>query len=124
MFPFRILAAVALMFLSSQAAIGQAPPPVRQIVFSGYYGMPETVQLTAGRPVTLEFVNRSWNRHNFAARKFFASSQILSGDVRKGNVTLEKGQVKRVTLIPAPGRYRSFCVFHRDLGMRGEIVVS
>ena len=114
----------ALLLAVAPASAAQAPSPVVPIVLQGYYGMPRTIHLAAGRPVTLEFVNRSWNRHNFAARSFFASSQILGGNVHKGNVTLEPREVERVTLIPARGNYRTFCVLHRHLGMQGKIVVS
>lgn len=113
-----IAAAFALATPSS------GPPPVVAITLAGYYGMPKTIHLAAGRPVTLEFVNRSWNRHNFAARNFFASSQILGGNVGKGNITLEPKEVERVSLIPARGTYRTLCVMHRHLGMQGEIIVD
>ena len=117
------LIATALLVASS-ASTAPVPPPVVPITLEGYYGMPRTIRLTAGRPVTLEFVNRSWNRHNFAARSFFSSSQILGGNVHKGNITLEPHEVERVSLIPARGDYRTFCVLHRHLGMQGKIVVD
>ena len=106
------------------APTAPAPTPVVPITLDGYYGMPRTIHLAAGRPVTLEFVNHSWNRHNFAARSFFGSSRILGGNVHKGNITLEPHEVERVSLIPARGDYRSFCVLHRHLGMEGRIVVN
>jgi len=119
---FHLIAAAILAAAPSSAAT--APPPVVPITLEGYYGMPKTIHLAAGRPVTLEFVNRSWNRHNFAARSFFASSRILGGNVHKGNITLEPNEVERVSLIPARGTYRTLCVLHRHLGMQGQIVVD
>jgi plastocyanin len=114
----------AALVAATPTAAGQAPPPVVPIMLDGYYGMPTTIRLAAGRPVTLEFVNRSWNRHNFAARSFFASSRILGGNVHKGNITLEPREVERISLIPVRGTYRTSCVLHRHLGMRGQIVVN
>ena len=114
----------ALLVAAAPASAAQTASPVVPIIRQGYYGMPKTIHLSAGRPVTLEFVNRSWNRHNFAARSFFGSSQILGGNIHKGNITLEPKEVERVTLIPVRGSYRTSCVLHRHLGMQGEIVVD
>ena len=119
---YHLIAAALVAAAPTSAA--QAPPPIVPITLSGYYGMPKIIHLAAGRPVTLEFVNRSWNKHNFAARSFFASSQILGGNVHKGNVTLEPREVERIVLIPARGTYRTSCVLHRHLGMQGQIVVN
>ena len=114
----------ALLIAVAPPSVAQVPSPVVPIVLHGYYAMPKTIHLSAGRPVTLEFINRSWNPHNFAARSFFASSRIVGGTVRKGNISLDPREVRRVTLVPTRGRYRTYCVHHRHLGMQGEIVVT
>ena len=75
--------------------------------------------------MTLTFVNRAGKGHDFTAAKFFASSRILAGSVSGGEVDLDGGQSKSLTLVPAVGRYKVHCgkPFHKMLGMSGDIVV-
>lgn len=123
---FRAAAAAALSFLSLGASPAVERAPVRVIYVQSYAYAPSPIRLQAGRPVTLQFVNRSGKGHDFTARKFFRSARILSGRVGDGEIDLGAGQGTRVTLIPATGRYPVHCgrPFHKALGMRSEILVQ
>ena len=123
---FRVSAAAALAFLSLGASPAIDRAPVRVIYLQGYAFEPSPIRLPAGRPVTLQFVNRAGKSHDFTARKFFRSARILSGQVGDGEIDLGPRQSARVTLIPAAGRYPVHCgrTFHKALGMRAEIVVQ
>ena len=119
--PPLLLAAAALL-----AAGPAAAQPVQTVTLYSYGYAPKVIYLAAGRPVTLHFVNRAGKGHDFTARRFFRSAQILSGRVEGGEVDLRGRQSARVTLIPAAGRYPVHCgrPFHKTLGMRGTIVVQ
>ena len=118
--PTLIPAAAALL-----AAGPATAQPVHTVTLYSHGYAPEVLQLAAGRPVTLTFVNRAGKSHDFIARRFFRSARILSGPVVNGEVDLRGGQVARVTLVPAAGRYPVHCgyPFHKLLGMRGTIIV-
>ena len=128
MFPSRY-AAAALLFAAAAASTSssaQAPAaPVQQILLYSYGYTPDPIVLAAGKPVTLVFVNRAGKGHDFTAAKFFAASRILAGSVSRGEVDLDGGQSKSITLVPAAGQYRVHCgkPFHKMLGMSGDIVV-
>ena len=122
--PTFLLAAATL--LAAGPATAQRAPPVQVVTLYSYGYSPQVLRLGAGRPVTLHFINRSGSGHDFTARKFFRSARILSGRVAGGEVELRGGQSASVTLIPARGRYPVHCghFFHKQLGMRGTIVVQ
>ena len=120
----RLIAAAALG-LAATASAQPVAAPANTIVLYTYGYQPNPIVLTAGRPVTLNFVNRAGKGHDFTAVKFFAASRILSGNASGGEIDLGPGQSRSVTLIPATGRYGVHCghPFHKMLGMRGDIVV-
>jgi plastocyanin len=119
----RLAAAAGLSLAFAAPASAQ---PVQTIVLYSHGYAPNVIQLRAGRPVTLTFVNRSGKGHDFTARAFFASSRILSGRVSGGEVGMGPGQSRTVTLIPRAGRYKVHCshFLHKQLGMKGTIVVT
>lgn len=124
-------AAIAAAILSAAPASGQTltaetPTPVQQIAIYSYGFTPGAIHLAAGRPVTLVFANRSGNGHDFTARDFFARARIIAGTAPGGKVELAGGQSASVTLVPAPGRYPVTCshFFHKQMGMRAQIVVD
>jgi plastocyanin len=128
MVPSRFVAAALLCAaaVAPASSSAQAPAaPVHQILLYSYGYTPNPIVLAAGKPVTLMFVNRAGKGHDFTAAKFFASSRILAGSVSGGEVDLDGGQSKSVTLVPAAGQYRVHCgkPFHKMLGMSGDIVV-
>lgn len=125
---FRFAAAGALPFLIASAAQGSVSPvaaPVQTIVLRSYAYAPATIHLAAGKAVTLHFVNRAGKGHDFTARRFFRSARILAGSAPGGEVDVGPGRQRSVTLIPAAGTYRVHCdrMFHKQMGMRGTIVV-
>ncbi len=125
-FRLAATAALGLAAAASTSSSAQAPAaPVQQILLYSYGYNPNPIVLAAGKPVTLTFVNRAGKGHDFTAAKFFASSRIVAGSVRGGEVDLDGGQSKSITLIPAAGQYRVHCgkPFHKMLGMSGDIVV-
>jgi plastocyanin len=116
--------AVAAFLIPSTAA--PAPQSVQTVALYSYGYAPPAIHLAAGKPVTLNFVNRSGNGHDFTARSFFAKSRILAGSASNGEIDLDPGQTRSVTLIPVAGRYKVHCghFFHKQMGMRGTIVVD
>lgn len=126
MFASRLAAVAALSFLSLSPAQAQPSAPVQVINVVSYYFAPVPIVLLAGRPVTLQFVNRAGKGHDFTATSFFRSARILSGHVEDGEVELRPGQITNVTLIPAAGRYNAHCShpFHKLLGMHAMIIVQ
>ena len=119
--------AMLMLAAAAQLAASQAPaPPVHTIDLVNFAYRPAPIRLAAGRPVTLQFVNRAGKGHDFTAAKFFRSARILSGRVEGGAVDLRGGQSARVTLIPAAGRYTVHCgrFGHKMLGMRAAIIAE
>ena len=117
-------AAVAALSLAFNAPIAAQSPGPTILVWS--YGFsPQPLQLAADQPVTLTFVNRSGSSHDFTAKTFFATSRIVRGDARDGEVELAPHETKSVTLIPRRGRYSAHCshFFHKQLGMSDQIFV-
>jgi plastocyanin len=120
----RLAAVAALSLLAGSPAAAQ--PAAQTILLYSHGYSPNPIQLRAGRPVTLTFVNRSGKGHDFTARSFFANSRIVSGRVAGGEVGLGPGQSRTVTLVPRSGRYKVHCshFLHKQLRMKGTIVVS
>jgi len=114
-----------ILLCAGNAASQQIAAPVQGIALYSYGYNPDPIVLTAGKAVTLNFVNRATKGHDFTAKKFFSSSRIISGNVGEGEVDLAPGRSASVTLIPAAGRYKVHCghPFHKMLGMSGDIVV-
>lgn len=121
----RFAAAAALAFTLTVPAAGQSALAVTITVWSFGFA-PRPIHLSAGRPVTLTFVNRSNSSHDFVARAFFANSRILAGDAMQGMVDLRGGETRTVTLVPRAGNYPVHCshFFHKQLGMSDTIIVD
>ena len=118
------LASVAALSMAFSASVA-AQPSTQTILLWSYGYSPRPIHLRAGQPVTLTFVNRSGNSHDFVARSFFANSRIVAGDVMEGMIDLRGGETKSVRLIPSAGTYKAHCshFFHKQLGMTDVIVV-
>jgi plastocyanin len=114
-----------LILCAAAAASQPVAAPVQSIALYSYGYNPDPIVLTAGKAVTLQFVNRSGGGHDFTAKKFFRSARIISGNVTDGEIDLGGGRSASVTLVPAKGRYKVHCgrPFHKMLGMTGDIVV-
>jgi plastocyanin len=124
----RILFAglAALSFLSVGSAAGQPAASTVQIRVWSFGFAPNPLQLAAGRPVTLQFVNQSGSSHDFTAHRFFASSTITGGAAPGGEIELKPHETKTITLIPRAGTYPAHCshFLHETLGMHDDIVVG
>ena len=107
------------------AATAAAQTPVQVIEMRNFDYSPKSLQLAAGRPVTLTFVNRAGGAHDFTAVEFFARSRFVAGSAIGGSIELKAGQSRSVTLVPAAGRYKVHCghFMHKQFGMTGSILV-
>jgi len=117
------LSALAPLLLLAAPAAGQ--PAAQVINLSSFAYSPQPIQLRAGQPVTLTFVNRSNSGHDFTARNFFANARIVSGTAPDGEVELRGGETKSITLVPRAGTYGVHCshFLHKQMGMRTRIYV-
>ena len=120
----RLAAMAALSFALSDPITAQPGGPTILVWSFGF--SPHPLELAAGRPVTLTFVNRSGSSHDFTAKTFFANSRILRGDAAEGEIELKPYETKSVTLVPRAGSYGAHCshFFHKQLGMSNQIIVS
>ena len=114
-----------ILLCAGSAASQPVAAPVQGIALYTYGYNPDPIVLTAGKAVTLNFLNRATKGHDFTAKKFFSSSRIISGDVGEGEIDLGPGRSASVTLVPTAGRYKVHCghPFHKMMGMSGDIVV-
>ena len=121
----RLLLLAPALAAFSTAAIA-ATPPVQTIDLFSYGFKPAPITLSAGREVTLRFVNTSTTGHDFTAPEFFKAARIVAGAIGKdGKVDLHGSESKSVTLIPAAGTYKAHCgrLFHSSFGMHTTVVV-
>lgn len=117
-------AVAAVATLLTAPAVAQ---PDNQTILVWSYGFsPRPLHLSAGRPVTLTFVNRSGSGHDFSAPSFFANSTIIRGAAPGGQMELNGHETKSITLIPRAGTYHAHCsrFFHKPLGMSDQIIVN
>jgi plastocyanin len=122
---FPRIAAVAAASLAF-AVPAPAQHAAQTIYLWSFSFSPKPIQLTAGRPVTLTFVNRSGSSHDFTAKEFFARSRIVAGSAPEGEIELRGGETRSVTLIPARGTYKARCThfLHSAMGMTDRIIVN
>lgn len=120
----RVAAAAALSLGLSVPAAGQ--PAAVTIDVNNFYFAPKPIQLRAGQPVTLTFVNRASGSHDFTAHGFFQASKITAGAAPEGEIELDAHQTKSITLVPRAGTYHAHCshFMHKQMGMTVDIVVS
>jgi len=125
---FAALAALSLISIASAAAqpAGGAVPAARTIQVWSYGFGPQPIQLAAGQPVTLAFVNQAGVGHDFTAKDFFANSAITAGAAPGGKIELAPHATVAITLTPRAGTYMAHCshFLHESLGMHDQIVVS
>jgi uncharacterized cupredoxin-like copper-binding protein len=99
-----------------------------EVSLSNFDFTPRHIQLEAGVPYALHFVNTASGGHDFTAPEFFAAARVAPGDsaaIAGGQVELAGGQDKTIRLIPAAGTYKLACTHlgHAALGMTGDIAV-
>jgi uncharacterized cupredoxin-like copper-binding protein len=90
---------------------------------------PSTIRLSAGRPVTLLFINRGQLAHQFESAYLRATSALVVNDTVRVEaagvdlVRLQPGAAAKVTFLPsARGRFSFACTIegHREAGMVGS----
>lgn len=122
----------------SSLSIGAMPAPISaqtqsnkiEIVLANFSFTPSDIQMVAGRPVTLQFVNQGSGGHDFTATEFFAAATMDAATRaklgKKGVVELAKGEGMEVTVTPKAGSYEVKCghFLHAGFGMKGTIKVS
>ncbi len=122
----QMLTAAAALLIPSPASTQAPAPPVQTITLYSHGYAPNPIRLRAGQPVTLRFVNRAGKGHDFTAERFFRSARLIAGAPRGGEIDLAPSASASVTLVPARGTYKVHCghFFHKQLGMRGTIIVE
>jgi len=99
------------------------------VLLSSFDIQPAEIELKAGEPVRMRFINNSTTAHSFSARDFFASGEIRPRDrklVSSGKIMVRPGEEREVLIVPKAGRYgaRSGSLYRRVLGMTARIVVK
>lgn len=117
------LAGAAALSLLATPTGAQRAQVVIQVWSFGF--SPHPIQLIAGRPVTLIFINRSGSSHDFTAPGFFQHARLLSGE-RDNEVELGPHETRSMTLIPERGTYQAHCshFLHTQMGMSDSIIVN
>jgi plastocyanin len=122
----RLAALTVLSAFTFGSAVGQPAASTVQVRVWSFGFAPSPIQLAAGRPVTLQFVNQSGSGHDFTAKEFFAASTISDGAAPGGEIELKPHETRTITLTPRAGTYKAHCshFLHETMGMHDEIVVS
>ncbi len=123
-FPLVAAAAVSLAFAAPAFAVDA--PPVQTIDVQSFSFSPKPIHLAAGKPVTLNFINRSGSSHDFTAPQFFAYSTFSVGTAPNGEIDLPPHATRSVTLTPRAGTYNAHCshFLHSAMGMHVQIIVD
>jgi plastocyanin len=120
----RLFVPAAIALCCSAPAVAQPAAQTIQLYSFGF--TPNAIHLTAGRPVTINFINGAGGGHNFSAPSFFANATITSGAAPNGIVELGGHQSRSITLVPRAGTYKVRCThfLHKQMGMTGQILVD
>ena len=115
-----------ILFSATIVPAAAQVPAEQTIHLSSYAFAPAPIRLSAGKPVTLTFVNDSGKGHDFSAKEFFAASRITAGNVANGKIGLEAHETKSVTLVPGAGTFKAHCnhFMHDSMGMHTEVIVT
>ena len=114
----------------AQAAPDWAAARSVEVDLTNFAFNPSRLELKAGAPYRLHFVNKTSGGHDFTARTFFAEAVIDPEDqlaVKDGMIMLAGNQSADVRLIaPKAGQFEVRCthLMHATLGMKGEVVVQ
>jgi plastocyanin len=120
--PLAIPAALSLAL----ADPAPAQPAGQTILVYSFGFSPRPIQLAAGRPVTLTFINRSGSGHDFTAKTFFGNARIIAGAAPDGEIELGPHETRIITLVPRAGSYHAHCshFLHSAMGMTDNIIVN
>lgn len=125
----RLIPLVLLFAASAAPAQDWRSGPEREVLLSTWNIDPERIELRAGQPVRLRFVNNSDRSLTFSAPGFFRSAELRrrdGEDAADGSIEVPPLSTRIVALVPKAGRYKATGghLLHRLLGMRGTIVVE
>ena len=126
----RRLFPLLLLFAASAAPAQEwRRGPEYDVLLSTWDIAPERIELRAGQPVRLRFVNNSERSLSFSARGFFRSAEMRrrdGADAADGTIEVPPLSTRTIALVPKAGRYKvsGGHLLHRLLGMRGTIVVE
>jgi uncharacterized cupredoxin-like copper-binding protein len=131
LWPFATLIALAIPSSIGAQSAGDMWGTARPLTLklSSFKFNPSEIVLEHGVPYDLHLVNTSSGGHDFAAKDFFASAQIMPQDmakVRSGRVEVGGGESVELRLIAPPqGSYKLRCThfMHGAFGMKGRIIV-
>ncbi|HXV01245.1 MAG TPA: cupredoxin domain-containing protein [Caulobacteraceae bacterium] len=124
---------VALALTGPLWATGSLAQPAGariDVVATNFKFAPSIVHLHRGAPYVLVLHNQAKGGHSFAARDFFAASEMPAADrarLKDGKVEVPPGGEVSLAVAPkAPGTYRFTCThpLHNTFGMTGTIVVD
>jgi uncharacterized cupredoxin-like copper-binding protein len=99
------------------------------IALSNFKYTPSDVTLQRGTPYRLHLVNNAGGGHDFAAKQFFADSDIApedAGKISNGSIKLDGHESADVRLVPKQaGTFKVRCThfMHSGFGMKGTITV-
>jgi plastocyanin len=122
--------AVALSQTRALAAAGpDAAPETITIRLSSFKYKPDHLQLRAGVPVRLRFVNDSDGGHDFSAPDLFSTSAYGPGSSppERGRVDVPGHGTAEISIVPRrPGTYDFHCThfLHSLFGMTGTVVIT
>jgi uncharacterized cupredoxin-like copper-binding protein len=133
-------ALLSVLLLGSSLTVAQAGDEPKSIAISAqeFRFTPNTVTVRAGQRIKLVLTNKGTVPHEFVSPLFKASKDLeiqsqgikVEGD-EIGEVEFARGKVVTVELTPtSAGRFQFWCgekvgnKLHRDLGMKGTIVVT
>jgi uncharacterized cupredoxin-like copper-binding protein len=125
-----IVAMVLAGAFAATCAVAQPAGARIDIVMTNYKFAPSTIHLHRGAPYVLVLHNQARGGHSFAARDFFAASEMPAADrarLEDGKVEVPPGGEVSLAVAPnAPGSYRFICThpLHSTFGMTGSIVVD
>lgn len=91
---------------------------------------PKTIEVTAGQPVTVEFVNKGSTEHDFEVEDMPVEMDHGSEHGGGGSMVhahAAAGKSATITFTPStPGTYEFICTIagHKDAGMVGSVVVK
>jgi uncharacterized cupredoxin-like copper-binding protein len=125
---------LVLMLVGIVAPTGSGAEPARTINISAkeYRFTPSKISVRAGQRVKLVISNVGTVKHEFVSPAAFKASENIQG-VKVGDSEIEVSPGKTMTIVMTPtkpGTYAFWCgeqvggKLHRDLGMRGTLVVT
>jgi plastocyanin len=117
-----------LCFAASAVPAETVPSATITVHLSNFAFSPAVLQMRAGVPISLHFVNDGSGGHNWSAPELFAAATFPNGTPPSGGrVELAPKQRLDLLFVPrVPGTYKVECThfLHSLFGMSGRVVVD